>query len=368
MQTVILALGAFPIYWITSKRLGKTVGFLTALIYLLSPLVLSVNLNDFHLEAFTSTFFLFSLYYLDREKWPGFMVFMILALSTIEFAPIIGIFVALYAFILNSKGKFAYPQKAKKYIVLTVLISILWLILAFEMKGIVNPTTSPLPSPFHSILQNPSGLLNTITTDWGAKLSYIILIFAPLAFLPILAPEELIMLIPWIGGSLLSTYSFYYSIYYQYQGFVIPFIFIAFIKSIERVNLRDARKIFGVLIVSTIIFSMLIFSAPDKPWNYTDTISDDHTQAINKILSLIPSNASILTENDLFPHVSGRVDAYMYLPQYSNVSTDYILVDIGSKWYTWQQAEAFGDRSAPNLYTEKTLKDGSYGVFLLMMA
>ena len=70
MQTVILALGAFPIYWITSNRLGKTIGLLTALIYLLSPLVLSVNLNDFHLEAFTSTFFLFSLYYLDREKWP----------------------------------------------------------------------------------------------------------------------------------------------------------------------------------------------------------------------------------------------------------------------------------------------------------
>ena len=195
------------------------------------------------------------------------MVFMILALSTIEFAPIIAIFVALYAFILNSKGKFADHQKAKKYIVFTVLISILWFILALVMKGIVNPTTSPLPSPFHSILQNPAGLLNTVTTDWGAKLFYITLIFAPLAFLPILAPEELIMLIPWIGANLLSTYSFYYSIYYQYQGFVIPFIFLALIKSIERINLRDARKIFGVIMVATIIFSMLIFSAPDRPWN-----------------------------------------------------------------------------------------------------
>ena len=363
MQTVILALGALPIYWITKNKLGKTFGFLIALIYLCSPLVLSVNLNDFHLEAFTSTFFLFSLFYLDRERWSGFMVFMILAFSTIEFAPIIGIFVALYAFILNKKGKFAYPQKAKKYIVFTVLISILWLILAFGIKAIVNPTTSPLPSPFHSILQNPTGILYTITNDLGAKLFYIILIFAPLAFLPILAPTPLIMLIPWIGASLLSTYPFYYSIYYQYQGFVIPFIFIALIKSIERINFKDARKIFGVLFVATILFSMLIFSSPERPWNYKLPIQDEHTQALNKILSFVPSNASILTENDLFPHVSGRVEAYMYLPQDSDISPDYILVDIGSKWYTWQQSEAFGDRSTPSLYTEKVLKDGSYGVF-----
>ena len=169
MQTIILALGAIPLYWIASSKLGKNVGLLTALIYLCNPLVLSVNFNDFHLEAFTSTFFLFSLYYLDKERWKGFSVFMILAFSTIEFAPIIGVFVALYAFILHLKGKFANPKRALKYIAVIAVISIVWFILALEVKGFFNPSTSPVPSPFHNILQSPDRIAERNRYGLGFK-------------------------------------------------------------------------------------------------------------------------------------------------------------------------------------------------------
>jgi len=39
---------------------------------------------------------------------------------------------------------------------------------------------------------------------------------------------------------------------------------------------------------------------------------DDHDNNLHKILDLIPSNASILTQNDIFPHISGRRNAYVF--------------------------------------------------------
>ncbi|HUU86721.1 MAG TPA: hypothetical protein VMX17_03115, partial [Candidatus Glassbacteria bacterium] len=63
-------------------------------------------------------------------------------------------------------------------------------------------------------------------------------------------------------------------------------------------------------------------------------------------------------------HVSSRKDAYMYIPSFSDISVDYILVDVGSLWYTWQQPEIFGERIPPNVYTKKVLDEGTYGILV----
>ena len=74
-------------------------------VYFIYPPVFLLNLNDFHLEAFTSTFFLFSLYYFDKEEWKKFFVFFVLAMITLEFAPIIGVFLAFYGILLLLRKK-----------------------------------------------------------------------------------------------------------------------------------------------------------------------------------------------------------------------------------------------------------------------
>jgi len=362
MQTVILALGALPIYWMTRDKLGKKIGLSLALVYLCSPLLLAINLYDFHLEAFTSTFFLFSIYYLEKEQWVKFFGFFALSLSTIEFAPIIGVFLAFYIGILNLQNKFMNHNKARKYMVLTAIISIMWFIFALQAKSIFNSSTSPVPSPFHNILQNPAEILTILNTNISIKLSYVIMLFAPLAFLPLLAPRPLIMLLPWIGASFFSIYPSYYSVYYQYQGFVIPFLFIALPKAIECLNARNVQKIVAVIFIATIVSTAYLIFQPGSPWNYSP-IPNEKTESIHEILALIPPKASILTQNDLFPHVSNRADAYMYLPRYDNISVEYILVDVTSYWYSWQQSELFGERISPNLNTEEALRNGNYGIY-----
>ena len=147
---------------------------------------------------------------------------------------------------LKKRG-FVNPKMAKKYIFLTAILSIFWLILALQIKGLFNVSTSPLPSTFQGLWQNPMSLAFTFFADGQTKTMYILALFAPLAFAPFLAPEALIMSLPWIVSSFLSTYPSYYSVYYQYTGFVIPFLFLALPTAITRIKFRKAKKIIPAL-------------------------------------------------------------------------------------------------------------------------
>ncbi len=364
MQTVILALGAFPVYWMTRDRFSKKIGVLASIIYFIYPPLFLLNLNDIHLEPFTSTFFIFAVYYMEKEEWKKTAVFSVLAMLTLEFAPIIGVFVAFYGLWLLLTKKFKNKVRARKYIIATVIVSILLFLIALQSKGAFNTYTSPLPTPFHHLLTDPSSALDIFRSDWGTKMLYLINLLAPLAFLPLLAPEPLIMALPWILASFVTNTTAYYSVYFQYTGLVIPFIFLALPKALERLKIQKPHRMFYVLILSTIILSSYLPSVQEAPWNNKLPTTSERTDLIHQILPLIPADASILTQNDIFPHVSDRPNAYMYLPNSSDIpTTDFILVDVDSPWYDWKQPAQFGERKPPIIQTLEGLETGSYGVY-----
>jgi uncharacterized membrane protein len=361
MQSAICAIGAFPVFWMSRDKLGTRAGAVLAVVYLFYPALIFMNLNEFHLEAFTSTLFLFSVYYLEKADWPKFFVFFVLSLSTIEFAPVIGVFVAVYGFILLAKRQLPRTKRALKYVILILALSVLFLFIALESKSFFNNFTSPVPTTLQQFPLNPTELLNLISYDIDSKLLYIITLFGPLAFLPFLAPEALVMALPWFAAAFISTYPYYHNIYYHYNGFVIPFIFIALIYSLKRLNFHQARKILQLFLVCSAIFGLLLTVGSEAFMDRYFPPPNDRPDAINRILPLIPSNASILTQNDIFPHVSSRADAYMYLPTFTDVSVDYILVDTTSGWYYWMP-DVSGDRIPPKPYIEQVFENGTYGV------
>lgn len=365
LQSIALALGAIPLYWMACEKLGKDLALYISSLYLIYPALNYVNLNDFHLQAFLPTFFLFAVYYLEHEKWPQFLTFVILSMITIEFTQIIVVFMALYGLILYQKRRFADSRKALRYILLTFLLGFLCFILAMKVKELFNPLTSAVPTPFHLAFSNPSKAIYMAFNDWSSKVFYVVCLLGPLAFMPILALEPLMMVIPWIGASFISDYSPYYSIYYHYNSFIIPFVFIALVKAIERVKVmrpKHVKRISLALFLSTAIFAVYLPFAETSPWMYQAPILTEHKELLHKALSLVPSNASILTQNDVFPHVSGRLEAYMYISQSSYSSVEYILVDVTSFWYSWIQPQQFGERPPPSEFVQWALESGNYGI------
>ncbi len=70
LQTPFIALGAVPVY-------------------LINPAIQSLNLFDFHLEAFLPFFLGMAYYFLLTKNWRPYFLFLGLSLMTIEFASII---------------------------------------------------------------------------------------------------------------------------------------------------------------------------------------------------------------------------------------------------------------------------------------
>ncbi len=367
IQSIVLALGAIPIYWMAHEKLGKNVALYISILYLVYPPLNYVNLNDFHLEALLPTLFLFAVYYLEHEKWPQFLVFIILSMATIEFTQIIVIFVAIYGLLVYRKRRFVDSRKALKYIILTVCIGVLCFVLALKIKELFNPITSPVPTPFHIIFSNPGKAVYMIFNDWSSKVFYIICLLGPLGFLPALSLEPVVMTIPWIGASFITDYLPYYSIYYHYNSFVFPFVFIALVKVIERIKVirpKLVKRISLALFLSTAVFALYLPFATTSPWMYRAPISTERNALVHESLSLVPSNASILTQNNIFPHVSGRLEAYMYIPQSSYSTIEYILVDVTSFWYSWIQPQQFGERPPPSDFVQRALESREYGTIV----
>jgi uncharacterized membrane protein len=72
---------------------------------------------------------------------------------------------------------------------------------------------------------------------------------------------------------------------------------------------------------------------------------------------VIPSDASVLTQNDLFPHIDRRL--YVYAPLANptgnistNITFDHIFVDTTSPWYTDSLRKIVSD----------VAEDGSFGI------
>ena len=365
MHSAILALGLVPVYWMARERLGKRFALTFALLYLLYPALCYLNFNDFHLESFALTFLLFVVYYLEHEEWGKYFTFLVLSLSTLEFVPVITVFIALYGFLLYFKKSFKNENKALICFSITLLLSFSWFILAQETKSFFNPITSPMPTPWQHIIENPISLFSTLFEDSFSKILYIVAFLGPLGFIPLLAPAPLLMTLPWFLSSFVARYPPYYLIYYHYNGFIIPFVFTAFIKAVEKLNsfkFGHLKRLYTLTFCATVIFSLLLPVMPNCPWTHQLPVPNERINLIYSVLSLIPKNASILTESDFAPHLSNRLNMYMYLPQHSDFIVDYILGDTSSIWYNWVQHSSFGERLPINETVSSALRSGEYGI------
>jgi uncharacterized membrane protein len=351
MQSCVLALGALPLYLLARKELGND--YLAAIVsctYLAYPFVQGINWFDFHVESFLPLFFGFSLYYMRRENWKRFFLFVLLSLSVIEQTAIVVIFMGFYLlFIWRKEIIGILRRKASFQIKFTVpffLIALAgsWYILQAWLKSVffpINPaesaifdasshwsvlgiTGNPVYLPVY-IVQHPVSVIAAVEYDGALKAAFLLFVFAPLLFLPLKNSYTLIAT-SWLVPAILSNYNSYYSIGDQYTAFIIPFLTVAFVLSLKSISRKrwiriTLRRLCIAALICSLVFSLAI--GPYSPFShsvshvvplpsFSSSVLEvnSHTAALNRMISLIPSNASVLTQNNIFVHVSDRLDAY----------------------------------------------------------
>jgi len=396
LQSVFVAIGAVPLFLIAKDETSEKEALFFSSLYLLYPPLQGMNLFDFHVEAFLPAFFFSAFYFFKKGRWKAYFLFLLLSLMVIEFVPFITIFFGLYGFWTCRKGllKRNFINAFNKKItvsILTVVISVIWLITSRSVLFHFNPSPRPHPNwenfgdPIYdfpgfvlSIVANPIRTIQYMFQPLDEKLYYIFGLFAPVGFMSFLSPPSLLIGAPWFLASLLANYPNYYNpVGYQWVGFVIPFIFISalygskrFCQKIHYVskvgNLKKSVRFFNVtvkkifLVMILMSSGFLVFLASNKTLPYV-TYRD---QILERVVNLIPSNASVLTQNDIFPHLSKRLYGYVGnnpVGDYQDVNFDYILVDTASIWYT-------GSLEIPDFthlplitYVQEAFSSGKYG-------
>ncbi len=379
--TFAVAVGALPAYSIANYFLkNEKLAVILGVFYLLYPPLQGITLSGFSPESLMGTLFLFIVCYLVKADFKKLAIVVPLGLMAHEASIPVITFIALY-------GMFHYRSAKSRGFQASLIILVTCTLYFFiaqygrvffgwtgqqslwhEWAPLGATGTTDLP---FKILQNPIGAGQALVSDGAAKLSYIALLLLPALFLPLLGLRGLIPAFPFLFIAMFSSYRLYYSLEGHYAAFVAPFIFLSFLHGLIRLQRRPRLKIpvfklvklaLLVTVASLVILLPLVYS------QYQVFNADgEKNNVIRDFISRIPQNASILTQSNIFPHVSSRPDAYtiappIWSPEYERVDKEilqnlgrldvrYVLLDFSSE-------PAFS--SAANLiYTDFIVPNGN---------
>jgi len=340
LQTIILALSAWPIYLIARKVLTKNWSLILAIAWLVNPFVQNINLFEFHFLPLAIFFILWAFYFFQNQKIWLFAIFSALALLVRED-------VALTIFMF---GLIAVWQKRKiRWWLTPFLSSLIYFLLAIKITSLLVPAGQYKFSIYYS------WLVSSLTTKPWLILTHlfqpgnwelIIALLLPLVFLPLISPFYLILglgtflqLILRSGGgsaTLLETH---------YASLLLPAVFIAAIYSIKKItnNNSGQQKIISLIKkyegLAKLIFAagLIYFSLTLGPivgsFSQITQPSLPSTKNLNKkeILEKIPKNASVAATYEMLTPLSSRPYLYsfnyIFLGKQQFLTEDYSLPD-----------------------------------------
>jgi uncharacterized membrane protein len=367
LQTVVIALGAWPVYKLANLQIGKyanqkmekwtngqsappdvhasafadlpigrlahahilCIAFVAA--YLLFPALQSANVFDFHAVALAPTFFLAALYFLERERWGWYALFAILTMSCKEDMPLLVAMLGLYALVIRRRWVVGLATMGVAGT--WFLLAVGWVMPHFDTRGV-----SPIANRYAYLGDGPVEMATTMFTRPGVVLArmftvdniiYVAKLLAPVAFLPLLAPEVLLMAVPPLAVNLLSTDGFMHELEgFHYGAPLVPVVVAAAIYGAGRLlshisgTPRQARRIPRTRILSLLLTGVLLLASLGYHWalgytplavNFAGTwpAVTAHDRLGHEIARGIPADASLAAPPYPNPHASQRQQLHM---------------------------------------------------------
>lgn len=238
-QTLALVSGALPVFLLTRKYLldWPLLALVMALVYLLMPALLSLNIFDFHPVSLATPLLLYAVLALTYRRYVWFLIACVLAASCKEDIPLT---IAMLGILVIWKYKL--PRLG------TVLIvgGLLWSLLAFL---VIIPHFYPGAQHnnywyrYEALGSSPgSAVINLLLHPWLLFTTFITLdrfyylanLLRSGGFLALLAPEWLLPALPSLAVNLLSTDPLLYSGVFHYNAAIIPFMLLAVIHGTSR--------------------------------------------------------------------------------------------------------------------------------------
>ena len=339
-QSIAIALGALPVFWLAHKHLRSERGALGfALAYLLYPATQWLTLSEFHPIAFACPLLLYAIWYLDEDRYLAFATCAVLAAATKEEVPLVVAGIAVW---------YAITRRRPAFGVTVAALGVAWSVVAVE---VVLPHFNDGSGPtfygrYEAVGGSPLGIAETLLTDpltivrvaFDARgVAYLAQLFLPLALLPLLAPLVLIAAAPELALNLLSETRTQTSIHFHYTGALIPVLVAAAVLGAKR--LARVPPIVPLAVLANFVLGALpIWSTfPGGEDLQADSYRVTfHDAVARRALDVVPDDAVVSASNSLGAHLSTRrrILSFPYLQDARWVAVD-------------ERAPSYGDRFAP---------------------
>lgn len=339
LESVMLALGSIPVFWLTRKVLkSKLIALVMVIVYLLNPGMQWTDIYDFHGVSLAIPFLLAAFCFVMSKKWRWFYLFAFLALITKEQVSLILVMfgvVMIFMFREVRRG------------ILVILSGLFWFVL---MVFVVIPYFSQSGShwafgwyPFSGeILSEQERFSNLVNigerfTSESAS-DYYISLTRPFGYFPLLGFPWLVLALPDLLINLLSSHAQMRSIVFHYDSGIVPALVIATIFGLSNIEIGLKRIWFlkrfsrlGVylsmmfILLMALRFNYYFSPLPTTPscWCLSYQVSKEDRE-FARVLSEIPAGASITASGNVRPHLTHRENAFT-LPN-AVESADYVAI------------------------------------------
>jgi uncharacterized membrane protein len=397
LKSFILAFGALPLYLLARELLESAkAGFIVAIIYLFYVPLQGANWFDFQPQIFLPMLFFSMFYFAVKSKWKLYFVTVLLAAMVEEHIFILIFLTAAYLLITSKVRPFWQSLKSFRNMnrnlasVIAMLFSVIYFFVSGWVKNLfpINPQFmnlykalsvfsvlgvkgDPLLFPLYALF-NPQRAFAALLYDFPLKFLYLVLLFGPLLFLSFKSKVVLIT-VPFLGLYLFSNFNAYYSVGSHYPLYILAFIFVAALMVLKRLQHAARMSMLKTMLIVSMLFTISV--SPISPlstpfikegllWYPTTSLeSNEKISSLTDLVNVVPPNASVLTQNTIFPHVSNRLNAYVLPISYLGNGTTYISSLINRSEYILLDL-SWNDLNT-NIVLNEITRNDSYGAYAL---
>lgn len=372
LQTALIGISAIPIYLIAKRLISSSFkASIIAILYLTYFPLLDTNIFDFHFSTFGLFFYVLTILAWSYNKKSLMLLPAILTAMVNPLFLLLIVFFLIYVLVseLNEKPKSNMKQILRNNVsILLLCISLLSILLIYNLAGTLFLGGAGSSNGF--------SFINTLFYAENIKLELFLFLFGSVAFLTLLDPVSLFLLLPYIGYVFYSTdpanYSSFGTFYPIFSVIPIFFGIIRVIAFYEQKNIQESNSSGNVLhhqppfirvltLVSksikndkhffSFISCMLVFAIiffPLSPINndvsggyysgnydiHVLTTMNGNDQFLWSAINIIPQDAAVLTMNDI-PQLSGREYIQSYPVSISSkIPYDYMILESNFNYFS----------------------------------
>ena len=314
VQSAALSLAVVPLWLVCRRvaRLGLPTATAVLVAYALFPAMRNVNWQDFHPEVMAVPALLGASYFGITRRWLPYAACVAVALLCREDL----------AVVVVALGMVLAIERQPRAAAMTVAAAVAWFLFNTQMvlphfadgRFVQGARLSPYGSSFGDIVAFMLTHPLTVLDDFVSRANALTLLglFAPLLFLPALAPKWLLPGLPLQLFYLLSNVPAAHTIDAQYTVGILPFAFVATTMAFSRLSLRRRHVVAVALVTASALASarLSIESPLRRPidWASRDRLDAARLAAVR----LVPREASVSASVGMWTLLAERVDLYNF--------------------------------------------------------